>query len=118
MGNCQFRQTRLDEAIASYTQALLQQPGDLQAKQNLEYCWKMKQQQQQKPDSTQQKPQNEQQQQQQQQKQQSRQAQARKGAISRDQADRMLQALQGKEKENLKNQPKRPSAKDAGGKDW
>jgi Ca-activated chloride channel family protein len=118
MGNCQFRQNHLDEAIASYTQVLLQQPGDLQAKQNLEYCWKMKQQQQQKPDSTQQKPQNEQQQQQQQQKQQSRQAQARKGAISRDQADRMLQALQGKEKENLKNQPKRPSAKDAGGKDW
>jgi Ca-activated chloride channel family protein len=116
MGNGQYRQKRLDEAIASYTQALLQRPDDLQAKQNLEYCWKMKEQQQQKPDSTQQKPPN--QQQQRQERQRAQQAQAEEGAIGREQADRMLRALQGKEKENLKNQPKKPPQRNAGGKDW
>jgi len=119
LGNCQYRQNRLDEAIAMYTQALLQRPGDVRAKQNLEYCWKKKAEQQQKPDSTQQ-------QQQQQQKQppkpqeqpQPQQAEAQKGAISKEQADRMLQALLAKEKENLKNRPKPPKERNAGGKDW
>jgi Ca-activated chloride channel family protein len=119
MGNCQYRQNRLDEAIASYTQALLQQPKDLKAKQNLEYCWKMKAQRPPQPDSTQQKPQPQQQQQHEQREQQKQQqAQAQQGAISKDQANRMLQALQSKEKEHLKNQPKPPQKPGAGGKDW
>ena len=126
MGNCQYRQHQLDEAITSYTQALLQRPNDLQAKQNLEYCWKVKAEQQQHPDSTQQQQQQQQQKQQQQQRpqprepqqQQQQQQQAQKGAISKEQANRMLQALQSKEKENLKNQPKPPKDRSAAGKDW
>lgn len=116
LGDCQFRQKKLDEAIASYTQALLLRPDDLQAKQNLELCWKMKDQQKQQPDSTRrQQPQNRQQEQQRQQ--QAQQAQAQKGAISKEQADRMLQALQSKERETMKRQPKRPPQR-GGGKDW
>jgi Ca-activated chloride channel family protein len=123
MGNCHYRQQQLDEAITSYTQALLQKPNNLQAKQNLEFCWKMKaQQQQQPPDSTQQKPQQQPQQPQQPQQtqrpQQPQQAEAQKGAISKDQANRMLQTLQSREKERLKNQPKPPQERNAGGRDW
>ena len=124
MGNAQFRENRLDEAIASYAQSLLQNPGDLNAKQNLEYALKEKQHRQQKPDSTQHQPQQQpqdskqQQQQQRPQPQQAQQAQARNGEISKDQADRMLQALQSREKENMKQQPKKPEAPSAGGKDW
>lgn len=40
IGNCQFRQQRLDDAIASYTASLLLDPKDMQAKQNLEFCYK------------------------------------------------------------------------------
>jgi hypothetical protein len=38
--------------------------------------------------------------------------------MSKDQAERMLQALQSKERQNLKNQPKPPQAQNTGGKDW
>jgi len=123
LANTQFRQKQLDEAIATYTMALLQDPRDLDAKENLEYCLKMKQQQKdQKPDSTKQQPKNQPQQQPQQQQpkpqpQQAQQAQP-KGAIGKDQADRMLQALQSKERENLKKQPKKPPEAAPGGKDW
>ena len=116
LGNCQFRQQKLDEAITMYTQALLLRPDDLEAKQNLEYCWKLKAEQRQQPDSTRQQSQPQRQQQQQQQQAQS--APQAKGAISPDQANRMLQALEGKEKETLKKQPKPPAQRPAGGKDW
>ena len=118
MGNCQFRQNGLDAAIASYSQALMLDPGDQQAKQNLEYCWKLKEQpKQQKSDSTgaqrpQARPPQEPQQPQRQQ------AQARKGEISREQAERMLQALQSKEREDMKRPPKQPKQPGTGGKDW
>jgi Ca-activated chloride channel family protein len=45
IGNSQFRDNKLDEAIASYSAALALDPGDLQAKQNLEFCWKKKEEQ-------------------------------------------------------------------------
>ena len=124
LGNAQVRQGHLDEAITSYTMALVQQPGDREAQQNLEYCWKLEAQ---KPDSTRQQPkpqQNPKQPPQQQQKQQPSQpqpaqaAQAPKGAISKDQADRMLQTLSSRERENMKNQPRPPQAPAANGKDW
>lgn len=125
LGDTQYRQKQLDEAIASYTQSLLLRPDDLNAKQNLEYCWKMKAQpQQQKPDSSrkpppQQKPQQQQKQPQPQQSpQQAQSGQGEKGAMSREQAERMLQALASKERQNLKNQPKPPQPQNAGGKDW
>jgi tetratricopeptide (TPR) repeat protein len=116
MGNCQYKQGKLDEAIAMYTQALLLRPKDLEAKQNLEFCLKKKSESQQKPDSTGKPP--PQQQPQQQQQPQPQQAQQQKGAISKEQANRMLQALQGKERENRKQQPKPPQQSPAGGKDW
>jgi Ca-activated chloride channel homolog len=116
IGDAQFRQGQLDAAITSYSQALLLDPKDLQAKQNLEYCWKMKAQ---PPDSTkQQQKQPQQQQRQQQQQQQPQQAQPRKGEIGRDQADRMLQALQAREREDMKQQQKRAGRTGPGGKDW
>jgi Ca-activated chloride channel family protein len=115
LGNCQFRKGELDAAIASYSQALMLDPGDRQARQNLEYCWKMKDQpKQQKSDSTRTQPPREQQQQ----RQPPQQAQARKDEISREQAERMLQALQSREREDLKKQPKQPKQPAPGGKDW
>jgi Ca-activated chloride channel homolog len=116
IGNAHFRQGRLDAAIVSYSQALLLDPKDLQAKQNLEYCWKMKAQ---PPDSTkQQKQQPQQQPQSRPQQPQPAQAQPRKGEIGRDQAERMLQALQGREREDMKKQQERAGRPAAGGKDW
>ncbi len=117
IGNCQFRQQRLDDAIAAYTAALLLDPRDVQAKQNLEFCYKEKDKQGQS-DSTQQN--------QQQQKPQppgrDQQPQARPqpqpGGISKDQADRILQALQNKEKENLKKQQQRTPRQESPGRDW
>jgi tetratricopeptide (TPR) repeat protein len=119
LANTQFKQGKLDEAIATYSLALMQDPSDLEAKQNLELCWKIKQQMQQHPHSSKKQQQQQQQQPQQQPQQQQAQAQpAPKGSIPKDQADRMLQALQSKERENLKKQPKPPQSGAPGGKDW
>lgn len=121
LGNAHFRQNQLDEAIGAYTLALLQNPRDLDAKQNLEYCWKKKQEQQSKPDSTKQQPppkQNPQQQPPPQAQPRPQQAQAQKGAIGKDEADRMLQALQARERENMKKQPKQPPRAQPNARDW
>ncbi len=124
LGNAQYRQNKLDEAIAAYTLALLQNPHDLAAKQNLEFALKEKSQRKPQPDSTQQQPKQQprpqqQQPQQQQPKPSPQAAQQQKGAIGKDQADRMLQALANKERDNLKKQPKPPEPPPKpGGKDW
>ena len=122
LASTQFKQGKLDEAIAGYSLALIQDPSDLEAKQNLELCWKIKKDMQQHPDtSKKQQPQQQPQQPQQQPQPQQQQAQAQpapKGSIPKDQADRMLQALQSKERENLKKQPKPPQSGAPGGKDW
>ena len=112
IGNCQFQQQQLDQAIGSYTTSLLLHPKDLQAKQNLEFCYKEKEKQQ--SDSSKQ---NQQPNKQQQQKQQPK-PQPQQGQISKDQADRMLQALQNKEKENIKKQKQRPTEQEKIDKDW
>jgi Ca-activated chloride channel homolog len=120
LGNTHFKQGKLDDAIGAYSLALVQDPSDLEAKQNLELCWKIKKEMQQHPDSSKQQPQGQPQNQPQQQPQ-PQQAQAQpapKGSIPREQADRMLQALQSKERENLKKQPKPPQSGAPGGKDW
>jgi Ca-activated chloride channel family protein len=126
LANTHFKAGRLDDAIGAYSLALLQDPSDLEAKQNLELCWKIKQEMQQHPDTSKKPQQQQQQQPQQQQGQpqpqpQGQQAQAQpapKGSIPKEQADRMLQALQSKERENLKKQPKPPQSGAPGGKDW
>jgi len=126
LANTHFKAGRLDDAIGAYSLALLQDPSDLEAKQNLELCWKIKQEMQQHPDTSKKPQQQQHQQPQQQQGQpqpqpQGQQAQAQpapKGSIPKEQADRMLQALQSKERENLKKQPKPPQSGAPGGKDW
>ncbi|HVP13913.1 MAG TPA: tetratricopeptide repeat protein, partial [Terriglobales bacterium] len=115
IGDCEFRQKRLDGAMASYTRALLVDPHDLEAKQNLEFCWKVLEQAKQQKDSTGTKPQNRPQPQPS--RPQPRPAQLREGEISKDQAERMLQALQSKEREDMKKQQK-PAKQSGGGKDW
>uniref|UniRef100_A0A7C4GFG9 Tetratricopeptide repeat protein n=1 Tax=candidate division WOR-3 bacterium TaxID=2052148 RepID=A0A7C4GFG9_UNCW3 len=88
-GNALFRMNRLDDAINAYKLALLANPGDRQAKQNLEFCLKKRQEQQQQPDSS---GQNQQQQEQQQQP-------RPQTGMDKDQAERILQAVQNREKE-------------------
>ncbi|MEO0085560.1 MAG: tetratricopeptide repeat protein [candidate division WOR-3 bacterium] len=100
-GNALFRLNRLDDAINAYKLALLANPGDRQAKQNLEFCLKKKQEQQQQPDSSGQRQQQEQQQQQQSQSQ-------PQAGMDKDQAERILQAVQNRERESQrKAQPTR-----------
>jgi len=121
IGDCQFQQRQLDQAIGSYTASLLLNPGDRQAKQNLEFCYQEKEKQRQQSDSSKQQqqqqpqPQNQRQNQQQQRQQK---PQPQQGQIPKDQADRILQALQNKEKENLKKQQQRPSEQQKVDKDW
>ena len=117
IGNCHFKQGNLDEAISSYISSLLLNSNDMKAKQNLEFCLKQKDEQKNKQDQNQQKqdqqPQDEKKQQEQQPK-----PQPQKGQLSKDEADRILQALQNKEKENLKKQQKQPAKPEKVDKDW
>ena len=110
IGNCQFKKGQLDAAIESYKTTLLMKSEDLDAKQNLEFCLKIKEQMQNQPqsDSTDQ---------QQQEQQQQEQTQPKKGEISKQEAERILQALQNKEKQNLEDSKKK-ERKERVGKDW
>jgi len=114
LGNVAFKAGQLDPAIKAYAGALAINPNDRQAKQNLEFCLKKKQEQQNKPDSSQQKQQ--QQQQNPPQQQQQPQPQPKQG-MDKNQAERVVQAVEDKEKEQQKKQ------RQAGGKrqveqDW
>lgn len=108
IGNCNFKKGQLDAAIESYTMSLLMDHKDKEAKQNLEFCLKIKEQlkNQPQPDST------DQDQQQQQQPQQQPQSE-----INREEAERILQALQNQEKENLEKS-RQPETKARVDKDW
>jgi Ca-activated chloride channel family protein len=110
IGNCQFKKGQLDAAIESYKTTLLINPKDMDAKQNLEFTLKIKEQMQNQAqgDSTGQK---------QQEQQQQKQPQPRQGEISKEEAERILQALQSKEKQNLE-ESKKPERKERVGKDW
>lgn len=90
IGNTMFRAGQLDGAIKSYITALVMNPSDRQAKENLEFCLKRKQEQQ--SDSSRQ-------QQQQQQNQQQQQQPKPQPQMSQDQAERVIQAIENKEKE-------------------
>jgi len=93
-GNVAFKAGQLDPAIKAYAGALAINPNDKQAKQNLEFCLKKKQEQQNQPDSSQQKQQQNQPQQQQQPQQ----------GMDKNQAERVVQAVEDKEKEQQKKQ--------------
>ncbi|MBM3313074.1 tetratricopeptide repeat protein [candidate division WOR-3 bacterium] len=92
IGNVAFKAGQLDPAIKAYSATLAINPNDKQAKENLEFCLKKKQEQQDQSDSSKQ---NQQQQQQQQQPQQ---------GMDRNQAERVVQAVEDKEKEQQKKQ--------------
>lgn len=113
IGNCAYRQGGLDQAVQAYTMSLLLNPNDLQAKQNLELALKMMERQKNQNDSTKQN-----QQQQQQQKQQQPKPQPQKGQMSREEADRVLQSLQNREKQDMKKQQERQRKQAKVEKDW
>jgi Ca-activated chloride channel homolog len=100
IGNVAFKAGRLDPAIQAYKQALVMNPRDKQAKQNLEFCLLRKQEQ--KNDSSQQNRQQNQQQQQQQQQNQPQMQQ--KQGMSKDQAERLVQAVENKERNQQREQ--------------
>lgn len=107
IGNTLFKAGQLDQAIQAYVAALVMNPADKQAKENLEFCLKRKEEQKQQPDSSQQ---NQQQNQQQQQ-------QPRPQQMDKDQAQRVVQAVENKEREQQeKQQQQRPRRKVE--KDW
>jgi len=91
-GNVAFKAGQLDPAIKAYAGALAINPNDRQAKQNLEFCLKKKQEQQNKPDSSQK------------QQQQNQQQQQPKQGMDRNQAERIVQAVENKEKDQQKKQ--------------
>jgi len=102
LGNALFRMQRLDDAISAYKLALLANPQDRQAKENLEFCLKQKhqeqEQEQEQPDSSGQS---------QQQPQPQPQPRPQSG-MDKDQAERILQAVENKEKQTQKDaQPPR-----------
>ncbi|MBN2537050.1 tetratricopeptide repeat protein [candidate division WOR-3 bacterium] len=111
LGNVAFKSGQLAPALQAYKAALLENPKDVQAKQNLEYCLK-KLEEQQQPDSSQQDQQDQQDQQQQQQ-----QPQPRPEAMDQDQAERVLQALENKEKEQQERQQQQGGRRKVE-KDW
>ncbi|MEN9979504.1 MAG: tetratricopeptide repeat protein [candidate division WOR-3 bacterium] len=124
LGNVLYRAGQLDGAINAYKQALLANPGDRQAKENLEFCLKKRQQQSPQPDSAQQQKSGQDRQKPQQsaqnqtdQKAQS-QPQARSGGqLDREQAERILQAVQQKERE-VQKQARRARRQRQVEKDW
>jgi Ca-activated chloride channel family protein len=119
MGNTFFSQQQYKDAVSSYQRALKLNPSDADAKRNLELALlRMKQQQQkqqqqgnrkqdqkdqkQQSPSQQQKANNSGQEKQQEQQQQQAPSPKEKGGLSREEAERILNALQEDEKENLK----------------
>jgi Ca-activated chloride channel family protein len=111
IGNCNFKKGKLDAAIDMYKNSLLLDHKDTQAKQNLELCLKIKEQMenQAQNDSTGQQQNQEQQEQQQQ--------QPRKTEMSQEEAERILQALQNKEQQNMER-VKEQEKKEHVDKDW
>ncbi len=110
IGNSQFKKGQLEASIDAYKMSLLANPKDLQAKQNLEFCLQIKEQLQNQPqsDSTQQhqQPPDEQ-----------PQPPSDESKIGKDQAERVLQAMQNKEKENLEKS-RVQERKESVEKDW
>ncbi len=100
MGNASFKGGQLEPAINFYKLSLGLNPNDMQAKQNLEFALKVKEEmeKQQKQDTSKQQ-QKQEQQQQQPQMQQQPQPQPQKGEMSKEEAQRILEALKNKEKD-------------------
>jgi Ca-activated chloride channel homolog len=133
-GNSMFAKSKFDESIEAYKNALRHNPKDLEAKYNLEFARRMKQQQEQdKKDQENQDQQQDQDQQQnedqqnqdqnqnQQQQQQKQQQQQQQQKISRQNAEQMLKALQNDEKKTQEKVNKMKAVKAESSKtdkDW
>jgi tetratricopeptide (TPR) repeat protein len=120
MGNASFKGGQLEPTINFYKLSLGLNPNDLQAKQNLEFALKVKEEmkKQQKQDTSKQKQQQKQQQQQQKpQMQQQPKPQPQKGEMNKEESERILEALKNKEKEAQK-QANRTKPKVNVEKDW
>jgi len=104
LGNTFYRAGRLDQAIKAFTMALLANPKDRQAKENLEFCLKRKQQRQSQPDSSEKQKQQQNQGQNQEQRaggsgeNQVQSGQQGNSGIDREQAERVLEAVENREK--------------------
>ncbi len=112
IGNCKFKQGDLDAAINSFSASLMLNPRDRDAKQNLEFCQKIKEQMKNQPqsDSTKQN-------QPQPQQNQPQQPQPKPGEISKEDANRVLQALESREQQTRKQNQEKPE-KEKVEKDW
>lgn len=117
IGNCQFKQGQLDAAINSFTTSLLLNPRDRDAKQNLELCLKIKEQMKSQPQNDSTKQNQQKQPSPQPQSQPQAQSQPKTGEIGKEDANRILQALQNQEKENMKNRQGK-TEKEKVDKDW
>jgi tetratricopeptide (TPR) repeat protein len=133
LGNSFFQGKQYDKAVAAYVEALKRNPADEQAKYNLELARLMLRQQQQQPDQNQQEKQEQQQQQQQdstqQQNQQEQQAQEQQKEqqsqpqydrqMSKEEAERILNALLQDEQNALKDAKKvKVATRPKREKDW
>jgi Ca-activated chloride channel family protein len=111
IGNTYFRGNQLDAAIEAYQRSLILNSADVEAKQNLEFCLKLKEEMEKQPesDSTSQErseeekqPQEQDEQQEEGEAQQQEERQPQTPELSEEEANLILQALESKEKENLK----------------
>lgn len=128
LGNALFSDKKIEESIDAYKKSLLLNPSDMEAKHNLMIAQRMlrQQQQQQNQNKNQQQNQNQQKQQNQQnqqnendQNQQNKQQQQPRNEISRQDAERILQALLNNEKQTReKLNRQQPAAKRTTDKNW
>ncbi len=110
IGNCKFRQGDLEGAIGAYKSALLLNNKDIKAKENLEFCLKLKEELKNRPqgDSTEE---------QKEQPQQQPKQQMQRPEMSKQDANRILEALKDKEREEKKKEKPRPQLPKVE-KDW
>lgn len=110
IGNTQFRKGQLDAAIEAYKMSLLADPADRAAKQNLEFCLRLKDQLENQPPGDSTGPD-------QPQEGQRPQPEPPPGAISSQEAEQILQALQAREREDLERSRQQESKRHVD-KDW
>lgn len=131
LGNVMYRQNKLMEAIQYYQKALKLNPDDQDAKYNLEYVRRKikneadkqqqnpnQQQQQQEQQQQEQQQQEQQDQEQQEQEQEQKEQNADPQQLSKEDAERILEALENDEKNAREKNKKQVQARGRFGKDW
>ena len=124
LGNTFFRMGDVNKAIESYVRALLENPEDYDAKHNLEMALKMLEQQQQKQEKekrgeSEQEEKEEQQPEERKEEEEEKQPEPKEGEMSKEQAERILNALEAQEKKERKELEKsKAKAKVYVEKDW